>query len=127
VSPTKASPKKTATRPPHESAVLEGNGPRRNITSHSSGAEAIDRQQLLDRLAHLRRVVPVFARELVSARRQAAQLRAENGWLIEQVRQLQRGRAPGNPSISSNERNREIAINAAVQDSGPSAGRGIVM
>ena len=116
MSPTKASPTKTATTPPHESAVLESNGPRRNITSHSSGADAIDRQQLLDRLAHLRRVVPVFARELVSARRQAAHLRAENGWLIEQVRQLQRGRAPGNPSISSvNEREREIAINAAMQ------------
>ena len=71
--------------------------------------------------------MPVFAQELISARRQAAQLRAENGWLIEQVRQLQRGRARDNPSISSNERMREIAINAAVQDSGPSAGRGILM
>jgi len=116
MSPTKASPTKTVTRPPHESALPEGNGLRRNIRSHPSRAEAIDRQQLLDRLADLRRVVPVFARELVSARRQAAQLRAENGWLIEQVRQLQRGRAPGNPSISSvNVRKREIATHAAMQ------------
>jgi hypothetical protein len=88
------SPAQTAVHPPREPAALDGNGSRPRISSHPSRAEAIDR------LEQLRSVVPVFAHELVSARRQAAQLRAENGWLIEQVRQLQRGRAQGNPSVS---------------------------
>jgi hypothetical protein len=52
--------------------------------------EAIDREQLFTRLTHLRTVVPVFAQELARARRQAASLRATNGWLLELVRQLQR-------------------------------------
>ena len=50
-----------------------------------------DRERLLDSLTHLRSVVSVFAQELVSARRQAARLRVENGSLLEEVRQLQRG------------------------------------
>jgi hypothetical protein len=49
-----------------------------------------DRDQLLDRLKSLRTIVPVFAQELASTRRQTAQLRLENGRLLEQVRQLQR-------------------------------------
>jgi hypothetical protein len=52
-----------------------------------------DRDLLLDRLQDLRGIVPVFARELASARRQAARLRLENGRLLEQVRQLQHQRA----------------------------------
>lgn len=48
-----------------------------------------DREQLLDRLHSLRSVLPVFAEELASARRQAARLRVENGRLLEQVRELQ--------------------------------------
>lgn len=48
-----------------------------------------DREQLLDRLHNLRAVLPVFAQELASARRQAARLRVENGKLLEQVRELQ--------------------------------------
>jgi hypothetical protein len=88
------------TNPPRARAALESNGSRPRIRSYPSRAEEVERQHLLDSLAHLRSVVPVFARELVSARRQAAWLRAENGWLIEQVRQLQRGRANRNPSIS---------------------------
>lgn len=51
-----------------------------------------DREQLLDRLHNLRTIVPVFAQELASARRQAARLRLENDRLVEQVRQLQRQR-----------------------------------
>jgi hypothetical protein len=90
-------PTKTVTSPPRGPAALEGNGSRPNRSrassrSHPSRAEAIDR------LEKLRSVVPVFAQELVSARRQSAQLRAENGWLLEQVRHLQRGRAQSNPS-----------------------------
>jgi len=83
VSPTKT----VTTSSPRGPAALGGNGSHRSIRSYPSRAEAIDR------LEHLRSVVPVFAQELVSARRQAARLRAENGWLIEQVRQLQRGPA----------------------------------
>ena len=79
--------KKLVKHPPRGPAALEGNGSRPPIKSYPSRAEAIDR------LEQLRGVVLVFAQEMVSARRQAARLRAENGWLIEQVRQLQRGPA----------------------------------
>ncbi len=48
----------------------------------------LDRDHLIDRLQHLRAIVPVFAQELASARRQAAQLRVENGRLLEEVRRL---------------------------------------
>jgi hypothetical protein len=88
------SPTKTVTSLPRGSAAPEGNGSRRSSRSYPSRAEAIDRFE------RLRSVVPVFAQELVSARRQAAWLRAENGWLLEQVRHLQRGRAESNPSVS---------------------------
>jgi hypothetical protein len=81
------SPSKTVTDPPRGSADPESNGSRPRIRSYPSRAEAIDR------LERLRSVVPVFAQEVVSARRQAAGLRAENSWLMEQVRQLQRGAA----------------------------------
>jgi hypothetical protein len=54
-----------------------------------------DYAQLFERLAHLHTIVPVFARELTRARRQATSLRAENGRLLDQVRRLQRQRAPG--------------------------------
>ena len=84
--------KKLVKHPPRGPAALEGNGSRPPIESYPSRAEAIDR------LERLRSVVPVFAQELMSARRQAAQLRAENGWLIEQARQLQRSRALSNGS-----------------------------
>jgi hypothetical protein len=47
------------------------------------------RDHLLERLHNLRSILPVFAAELASARRQAAQLRAENRRLSEQLRRLQ--------------------------------------
>ncbi|TMK98359.1 MAG: hypothetical protein E6G34_12015 [Actinobacteria bacterium] len=84
--------KKLVKQPPHGPAAAEGNGSRPPTKSYASRAEAIDR------LERLRSVVPVFAQELMSARRQAAQLRAENGSLVEQVRQLQRERALSNGS-----------------------------
>ncbi len=49
-----------------------------------------ERDHLLERLHHLRTIVPVFAQELVSVRRQAAQLRVENRRLEQEVRRLQR-------------------------------------
>ncbi len=56
-------------------------------------AGATDREHLLDRLQHLRGILPVFAQELASSRRQAAALRVENRGLLEEVRRLraQRG------------------------------------
>ena len=77
--------------------------------SHREERQA-DRARLLARLQNLRTIVPVFAEELASARRQAARLRAarlrlENGRLVEQVRRLQherigRGRARGDNLLS---------------------------
>ncbi len=53
-----------------------------------SASEAAEREQLLDRLQNLRRVLPVLAQEMASARRQAARLRSDNRKLVEQVRVL---------------------------------------
>jgi hypothetical protein len=50
----------------------------------------IDRDHLLERLQHPRGVLPVFAQELASARRQAAAPRVENRGLLEEVRRLRR-------------------------------------
>jgi hypothetical protein len=60
-------------------------------TEHRIGAS--DRDHLLERLHHLRTILPVFAQELASSRRQAAALRVENRGLVDEVRRLraQRG------------------------------------
>ncbi len=55
----------------------------------SATEQASERDYLLERLQNLRAVLPVFAQELASARRQAAQLRLENAGLTEQLRGLQ--------------------------------------
>ena len=57
---------KTVTHPPREPAAPERNGSRPSTSSYPSRAEAIARWE------QLRSVVPVFAQELVSARRQPA-------------------------------------------------------
>jgi hypothetical protein len=56
-------------------------------------AGASDRDHLLERLHHLRTILPVFAQELANSRRQAAALRVENRGLVDEVRRLrvQRG------------------------------------
>jgi hypothetical protein len=90
-------PTTTVTSPPHGPVALEGNGSR-PTGSRPRNRSYVSRVEAIDRLEKLRSVLPVFAQELVSARRQSAQLRAENGWLLEQVRHLQRGRAQRNPS-----------------------------
>jgi hypothetical protein len=84
----------TVTHPQRGPAAARGTDARTRIRPYLRRAEAIDR------LERLRSVVPVFAQEVVSARRQAAWLRAENSWLTEQVRQLQRVRAQSSPSVS---------------------------
>ncbi len=63
-------------------AVIE---PQPHRTHHS---ETWERDQLVDRLRNLRRVLPVLAQEMASARRQAAHLRIDNRRLTEQVREL---------------------------------------
>jgi hypothetical protein len=62
----------------------------RRIVPPPVNVHAVDRDHLLDRLHNLRAIVPVFAQELASARRQAAALRIENRKLRERVQQLQR-------------------------------------
>ena len=63
-------------------------GAKRRVSSDPTvGAE--DRDHLLERLQHLRGILPIFAQELASARRQAASLRVENSKLTEEVRRLQ--------------------------------------
>jgi len=52
------------------------------------GEQPLERDRLLDRLDRLRKVVPVLAGDLASARRQAARLRVENRELREQLRVL---------------------------------------
>jgi hypothetical protein len=57
-------------------------------TPHETPAETRERDQLLDRLRSLRRVLPVLAQEMAAARRQAANLRIDNRRLTDQVREL---------------------------------------
>jgi chromosome segregation ATPase len=57
-----------------------------------ASAKASSREDLLERLHSLRTIVPVFAQELASARRQAAALRVENRRLQERVQELHRER-----------------------------------
>ncbi len=86
---TVASPAKPARRP--RGAAERSRGP--GISKMSTGdADAFDRDQVLDRLQHLRTILPVFAQELATARRHAAQLRRDNRRLIEEVHRLQRER-----------------------------------
>jgi len=69
----------------------------------SSGIHrASERDHLLDRLQNLRTILPVFAQELASARRETARLRLENARLTKQVRELQRQRVPvGHTGVDS--------------------------
>jgi hypothetical protein len=48
----------------------------------------VNRDHLIERLNQLRTILPVFAQELESSRRQAAALRVENRGLIDEVRRL---------------------------------------
>ena len=49
---------------------------------------ARDREQMLERLNNLRAILPIFARELANARREAARLRVQNRRLTEQIEKL---------------------------------------
>jgi predicted nuclease with TOPRIM domain len=71
---------------------------------HSTGArpqhEALDREELLDRLHQLRMILPAFAQELAGVRRVAAQLRRDNRRLLEEVQRLRREERTGAPARS---------------------------
>jgi hypothetical protein len=91
---------KSAPSLPYHLAGLDGDaGLLRNIrpleVNGATGrvAGAGDRDHLIERLHHLRTILPVFAQELASSRRQAAALRVENRGLVDEVRRLraQRG------------------------------------
>lgn len=77
-------------------AVSQTRAPRSSaaqaISTHSpsraAAEEASERNQLLDRLSSLRRVLPILAQEMAAARRQAAHLRIDNRRLTDQVRKL---------------------------------------
>src|ERR1700734_1244779 len=85
---------KIASSLPYDLAGSEGTGLLANIrplsldgaTEHGTGAS--DRDHLLERLHHLRTILPVFAQELASSRRQAAALRVENRGLGDEGRRL---------------------------------------
>jgi hypothetical protein len=70
--------------------------------SFSGGAQGArpEREYLLDRLMHLRAILPSFAEELAAARRQAASLRVENRLLIGELRRL-RGQDGARSGLSS--------------------------
>jgi hypothetical protein len=50
--------------------------------------DARDREQMLERLNNLRAILPIFARELASARREAARLRVQNRRLTKEIEEL---------------------------------------
>jgi hypothetical protein len=70
--------------------VLANVHPLADASGHAAGAS--DRDRLLERLYRLRTILPVFAQELASSRRQAAALRVENRGLVDEVRRLRRER-----------------------------------
>jgi hypothetical protein len=82
--PTVPTSAATHSQPPR--GTLDAASPR--IPTHKIGSEAWERDQLLDRLRSLRRVLPVLAQEMAAARRQAARLKTDNRRLSEQVREL---------------------------------------
>jgi hypothetical protein len=82
-----------------------------DVPSHGSQSEAIGR------LEQLRRVVPVFAQELVSARRDVSQLRTENAWLQEQLL-----KSRGHPEEGS-QKESQAALHRRDRELGESQGR----
>ena len=68
--------------------LLAPTGRAPHSATNPGHSEAWEREQMLDRLRRLRRVLPALAQEMVAARRQAARLRTDNRRLSEQVREL---------------------------------------
>ena len=72
------------THPPLDGANTNATSP----LPREVAAQAWEREQLVDRLLSLRRVLPVLAQEMAAARRQSAHLRIDNRRLTDQVREL---------------------------------------
>jgi hypothetical protein len=86
---TREEPKVPATAVTQPHSPLGGlDAPTPRLPGHKIGSEAWERDQLIDRLRSLRRVLPMLAQEMASARRQAARLTIDNRRLTEQVREL---------------------------------------
>ncbi|MFZ2049998.1 MAG: hypothetical protein WB698_07835 [Solirubrobacteraceae bacterium] len=77
---------------------VTSSGPRLRAGSRAA-AGALDREHLLDRLDRLRAILPAFAEELASSRRQTAAPRVENRGLLE-VRRLQSESTIGSSSCT---------------------------
>ena len=81
----------TATRQQPQLAAIHAPAPR--LAARQAGGDAWERDEMLDRLRNLRRILPALAQEMAAARRQAARLRTDNRRLSEQVRQLRKALA----------------------------------
>lgn len=75
-----------ANQPQQPFTGIDAPAPR--LPGHAIGSEAWERDQLIDRLRSLRRVLPVLAQEMAAARRQTVRLRIDNRHLTDQVREL---------------------------------------
>lgn len=73
---------------PNRHPHADSGTPASRDAADPSGVAARERDQMLERLGSLRRILPVLAQEMAAARRQAARLRSDNRRLSEQVRQL---------------------------------------
>jgi hypothetical protein len=78
----------TTPAPPRQSQPADPAASKSHLQAHRIDSDAGEREQMLDRLRNLRRVLPVLAQEMAAARRQAARLRTDNRRLSEQVREL---------------------------------------
>ena len=96
---SRASPVKITVSQPHGLPGPPDSAGR--LTRSHSTAGAIDREHLLNRLAHFRTILPAFAQEVASARRQSAALRVENRKLLEEIRLLRRQRGESSPSSTT--------------------------
>lgn len=83
---------------PRQAGIAES----RELLAAPNGTEAsaVDSNYLLDRLSHLRSILPVFAQELAVARHQVTWLQAENGGLQQELLQMQMHASATSRSIS---------------------------
>jgi hypothetical protein len=85
---TRERPDRIAPGAPISGRGVGGTAPDAPILGHGAAPDPAG-EHVLERLHNLRTILPVFATELASARRQVTQLRVENRKLAEQLRRLQ--------------------------------------